>query len=701
MASAVLKKPVLKVENLKVTYETRRGDVEAVRDVSFDVCEGESFGLVGESGCGKSTCGFALMGYLSRNARIDGGQVWFQGVNILEMSERELQPIRGDRLAMIYQDPMSSLNPSFRVGYQLREVLIRHAGCDQEEASARCVDILESVQISDPGQVMERYPHQLSGGQLQRVVIAMGLLCDPALLIMDEPTTGLDVTVQAGVLDLIRDLRKEFDSAIVYISHDLSVIARVCDWVGVMYSGELVEKASVHDIFLNPLHPYSEGLIACVPGFDTNKRVAALCSIPGCVASTSETPAGCLFLPRCAYATPACEQEHPALQVLEDGRAIRCLHWQQVAGAMEQRALGQGLQALGTAVPDDRATVLKTDNLKSYYRAKPSWLGRVLGKEEECVKAVDGVSLQLKSHGILGIVGESGCGKSTLAKTIAGLVPPSEGAIEFLGTDIAMVVRKRPREVLEELRMVFQNPNSTLNPTQTVKEIIRRPLTLSGAVPRSKIKDEIKQRLAAVNLDSSYMDRRPPQMSLGEKQRIAIARAFASRPELVLCDEPVSSLDVSVKCAVLNTLLSIQSRYGTSLLYISHDLSVVHYICDYVLVMYLGGICEAGTVEQIFKPPYHPYTEALLSAVPVPDPRANRARVHLEGPVPSALNPPQGCRFHTRCPRNVGKVCETVEPSLQEIAEGQFIACHISLDELRQVEPIAMGAESEPVGPGA
>ena len=687
--------PVLRVEDLQVTYETRRGDVRAVRDVSFEVFQGESFGLVGESGCGKSTAAFALMGYLSRNARIEGGRVLFQGQNVLERTERELQSIRGNSLAMIYQDPMSTLNPSFRIGDQLREVLATHTRTSDEETYTRCIEMLDKVHIPDPARVMERYPHQLSGGQLQRVVIGMGLLCNPAVLIMDEPTTGLDVTVEASVLDTIRDLRQKFDSGIVYISHNLSVIARVCDRVGVMYAGELVEKATVHDIFLNPLHPYARGLIGCVPGFTADKHSAMLCSIPGRVPSAHEMPPGCLFEPRCPYATDACKEEHPSLREVDGGRTVRCLRWETVADG-QICGTGDGPKAFTCAVPDYETSVLEVSGLRSYYRDKPSWIGSLLGKEEKCVKAVDGVSLNLKSHAVLGIVGESGCGKSTLAKTIVGLVSPTDGKIEFLGEDIARALEKRPREILEELRMVFQNPNSTLNPMQTVDEILGRPLKLSRVVPRSEIKEEIRRWLAAVNLDESYMDRKPRQMSGGEKQRVAIARAFASRPELVICDEPVSSLDVSVKCSVLKTLLTIQSAHGTSLAYISHDLSVVHFLCDYILVMYLGRICEAGTCREIFRPPYHPYTEALLSAVPVPDPTIHRKRIRLEGSVPSALNPPRGCRFHTRCPRKIGMVCETEQPPVRETKSGHAIACHIPLADLEAIEPVIMGRGEAP-----
>jgi len=682
------KETVLKVEGLEVLYETRQDDLKAVRDVSFEIRRGESLGLVGESGCGKTTAALAIMSYLSSNGRVTGGQILFQSENLVGKTDKELQPIRGSRIAMVYQDPMTTLNPSLRIERQLTEVLVVHEGLTKREAHGRCVEMLEKVQMPDPEHIMERYPHQLSGGQQQRVVIAMALLCNPDLLIMDEPTTGLDVTVEATVLDLIRALRHEFDSALLYISHNLGVIARVCDRVGVMYIGELLEEASVEDIFLRPLHPYTRSLLGCVPSIGTSKTTHPLHPIPGRVPRLNRLPAGCVFEPRCAFSQEQCREVHPPLVTVEGDRSVRCPGWQVLRG--EATTLVSDDLTAGLTVSDrreDTRSVLSTSHLNTFYTGKPSWIGRLMRKKEQCVKAVDDVSLDMKRQAILGVVGESGCGKTTLAKTIVGLIAPTGGEIEFLGVDVSKIVEKRPKEVLKELQMVFQNPDSTLNPTQSVRQILARPLRISRTVPRSQVHEEVCRLLEAVSLDASYLDRRPGQMSGGEKQRIAIARAFASRPELVVCDEPVSSLDVSVQGACLNTLLGIQQTYGTSLIFISHDLSMVRYLCDYIVVMYLGKVCEVGRTDDLLSPPYHPYTEALLSAVPVPDPTVQQARIRLEGAVPSALNPPAGCRFHTRCPRKFGEMCETTEPPALWAGGGHIIYCHIPLEGLQEIEP--------------
>jgi peptide/nickel transport system ATP-binding protein len=697
--TAKSRETVLSVEDLSVTYTTKGGDVRAVRNLSFSLQRGEALGLVGESGCGKSTAALAVMAYLSSNARVSSGRVLFEGQNVLEMSDGQLRKLRGNRLAMVYQDPMTTLNPCLKIGPQMTEVLTVHQGMTEKEAYNQCVDVLQTVNMPDPEEVMDRYPHQISGGQQQRIVIAMALLCNPDLLIMDEPTTALDVTVAATVLDLIRNLRTQLDSAILYISHNLGVVARVCDRVAVMYAGEMVEESGVNDLFLNPLHPYAKSLLRCVPTLNSGKESVQIYSIPGQVPSPANLPLGCVFEPRCGYSDGEhCREARPSLVDAFDSRKVRCFRWREVAAGEPEQPDETEDEAIPAppvaASPAGEKSLLSVEGLGTSYVTKSSWLRRLMtGKGDRQVKAVNDISFQIRTGSILGVVGESGCGKTSLAKTVAGLVAPSGGKMEFLGMDVTKVVEKRDRNVLREIQMVFQNPDSTLNPTQTIREIVSRPLRISKVVPRGEIEQEVVRLLRTVKLGESYLDRKPRQLSGGEKQRVAIARAFASRPELVICDEPVSSLDVSVQSSVLNTLLRIQEMYGTSLIFISHDLSVVRYLCDYIMVMYLGKVVEFGPTDHLFQPPYHPYTEALLSAVPTPDPTARQRQVRLQGAVPSVLNPPPGCPFHTRCPRRTGgELCATCAPPPQDAGNGLIIYCNTPLDILRRMKPVVASA---------
>jgi peptide/nickel transport system ATP-binding protein len=680
--------PVLEVENLEIDYVTRAGPVKAVRDVSFEIRSGDALGLVGESGCGKSTLAFGVMNYLAKNGRITGGRILFGGDDILQRSQRELNQIRGDRIAMVYQDPMAALNPSMRIGRQLTEVLSEHEGLTGESAKQRCIQMLKRVRMPDPSDMMGRYPHQLSGGQQQRVLIAMALLMNPALLIMDEPTTGLDVTIEAGILDLISELKRELGATILYISHNLGVISRIADRMAVMYAGEIVEEGLVQDIFLDPRHPYTVALLACIPKIDSSRHASKLHPIPGRVPVLLGKLQGCAFEPRCDRADERCRADHPDLEAVGDGHLARCFY---PDSTTELGLLGATQEVESDAVPSPTGgdLVLKIEGLKTYYRAREAGLAGLAGRRKKgFVKAVDDVDLAAYRMSAVGIVGESGCGKTTLAKCVAGLVPANGGDLELLGIDISQVVEHRPAELLQELQMIFQNPDSTLNPRRSVGDAIARPLRLFGTVRADRIRDEVIRLLEAVRLGAEYYDRRPRQLSGGEKQRVAIARAFAGRPSLVLCDEPLSALDVSVQVAVMNLLLEFQQGFGTTMLFISHDLSVVYQLCDHVVVMYLGQFCEIGPTESLYSPPYHPYTEALLSAIPIPDPTLERTSIRLSGAVPSALAPPSGCRFHTRCPRKVGPVCEQEPPPWREMADGHRIYCHIDPEELRAMEPV-------------
>ncbi len=690
--------PVLKIKNAAISYETRYGDVEAVRDVSFDVHRAKTFGVVGESGCGKSTVAFGIVDFLGANGKIVGGSIKFQGQELVGRSQAELRTLRGDQIAMVYQDPMQALNPSVTIGDQLAEVLTVHRGIPKSEAWQKSIDMLNRVYMPDAANVMDRYPHQISGGQQQRVVIAMALLNNPALLIMDEPTTALDVTVEAVVLDLIEDLKRDFDTAIVYITHDLGVVARVCNYVGVMYAGEMVEVGSVEAIYGDPKHPYTQGLMRCVPKLGATKESSILYPIQGRVPAPKDRPKGaCIFAPRCDYATDRCYNEHPLLREIEPGHSARCFYSEQVDASTWQPPEGLVPDLALAAEEVGQEPIIKVEGLKTYYEQESKSLLSLVGAGEKLyVKAVDGVSLEVPPGKTLGIVGESGCGKSTLAKTIIGMESPVGGEAEFLGFDITSSLTKRDEKLIKELQMVFQNPDSTMNPSYSVGQQIGRPLRRFKTVPSDQVREEVVRLLNAVRLDSSYYNRLPRQLSGGEKQRVGIARAFASQPNLVLCDEPVSALDVSVQAAVLNLLLEMQHQHGMTMMFIAHDLSVVRFFSDYVAVMYLGHIVEFGPAEAIYAPPYHPYTEALLSAVPIPDPTAKQKHVRLKGTVPSAMNPPSGCVFHTRCPRrdmlpDGGKICETKVPPWHYNTEEHRIFCHIPLEELRKMEAVVTG----------
>jgi peptide/nickel transport system ATP-binding protein len=579
-----------------------------------------------------------------------------------------------------------------------------------QEASQRCLTMLERVYMPDPEDVMRRYPHQISGGQQQRVVIAMALLNNPALLIMDEPTTALDVTVEAAVLDLIAELRQTFDTAIMYITHNLGVVARVCDRVGVMYAGELVERATVEALFGRPRHPYTQGLMRCVPTLGAEKASRPLTPIRGRVPPPDQRPdglgsiSGCIFNPRCDYAVPRCREERPQLRLLDDGGpCVRCHLAEHINGEPSSSVE----PASHLLQPVSRSPILRLTQFRKYYKVLGNDLKDVLGlREPRYVRAVEDISLEVLQGSTLGVVGESGCGKSTLVKTIIGLESSTEGHAMFIAPgsqrvfDISGALSTRPLDVIRELQMVFQNPDATLNPAYTVCQQLSRPILRFGIATKSEVRAEVVRLLAAMRLDQTYCDRYPSQLSGGEKQRVGIARAMACRPDVILCDEPVSSLDVSVQAAILNLLLAVQAEYGTTFIFIAHDLSVVRYLSDFIAVMYLGQVVEFGPAGAIYAPPYHPYTEALLSAVPIPDPTTEQKHIRLEGAVPSAINPPRGCRFHTRCPRRhllpeAGAVCEQESPPGRETDAGHRILCHLPLKVLRGFEPVVARHETE------
>jgi peptide/nickel transport system ATP-binding protein len=693
MTNSIQAPPVLKLEDVAVAYKVRGGEIEAVQNVSFEIMRGETHGIVGESGCGKSTVAWAILNFLGNNGYVKRGSIKFQGKELVGVTGEALRRLRGDQIAMVYQDPMQALNPSMRLGDQMSEVLTVHRGISQNQAEKMCIEMLERVYMPDAVNVMKRYPHQISGGQQQRVVIAMALLNNPALLIMDEPTTALDVTVEAAVLDLIAELRRDFETAIMYITHNLGVVARVATRVGVMYAGEMVERATVAQIYQKPLHPYTQGLMRCVPKLGADKASSVLYPIRGRVPPPDNRPVGCVFSARCDYVQERCRYEKPPLRQVTNGAFVRCHFAEEIDP--KQWTPSEDILPPGIGAKEAMSEpILEAKNLTKYYEVQGSSLKDVFGfGEKRYVKAVESASFEVRKGTTLGVVGESGCGKSTLIKTLIGLENTTSGEANFMGFDITNNISDREKRLIQELQMVFQNPDATMNPSYTVGQQIGRPMLRFKTVPKNQVRGEVIKLLEVMRLGENYYDRLPRQLSGGEKQRVGIARAFASHPELVLCDEPVSALDVSVQAAILNLLLEVQQEFNTTLIFIAHDLSVVRFFSDQVAVMYLGQIMEIGPADAIYEPPYHPYTEALLSAVPVPDPTVQQKHIRLEGTVPSAINPPNGCRFHTRCPRrnllpDGGAICEEELPPWREAAHGHRIFCHIPLEILCTFDPV-------------
>jgi peptide/nickel transport system ATP-binding protein len=685
--------PVLEIRDLTIAYDTEAGSLEAVRDVSLAIRRQESFGLVGESGSGKTTLAMGAIRYLAGNGRVSQGSVLLNGVDLMSLSRAELRAIWGRRIGIVYQSPANALNPTIQVGRQLDEVARLHLGMDKQAARERSLEMLSKVKMPDPESVAARYPHQLSGGMVQRSVIAMALMTNPELLIMDEPTTALDVTTQAVVLDLVAELKREFESAILYITHDLGVVARVCDRVGVMYAGEMMEEGAIRKLFKRPLHPYTLNLLGCVPHFTPGMRRQALTTIPGFIPRLDELPEGCIFAPRCRFAEATCEVVQPPMMEVTEGHETACRRWPIVPEPEEH--LVQAAEELPEERVVEEIRLVEAREVKKYY---PALGGGVFGARDRgrVVRSVDGMNLWVDKGRTLGVVGESGSGKTTLARTIIGLVSPTSGEILLEGESIGPTTEKRPQRVLRRLQMVFQNPDASLNPRQTVAEAVARPLVLFG-VARKQIQQRVLELLEAVNLSPAYYYRLPHELSGGEKQRVAIARAFAADPDLILCDEPIASLDVSVQGSLMNLLTRLQREKGTSYLFISHDLAAVQHLSDWLVVVYLGYMMEWGAAAGVLTPPYHPYTEALLSAIPIADPDVKQRQIRLEGSVPSAMDIPPGCRFHTRCPRFIGPICVEQEPPWRQGEGDHWIYCHHALERLTQMQAETLRIEAEEV----
>ncbi len=682
---------VLKINNLTVAYQQEGEWLEAVREVSLCIHSGETYGLVGESGSGKTTLALAVMNYLGESGSIRAGNIHLGDVDLLSLDDTQLRQVWGSKVTLVPQNPQSALNPSLRVGEQLNEILRFQLALSQKEAQSQAIEWLERVRIGDPARVVESFPHQISGGMQQRVMIAMALCTAPDLLILDEPTTNLDVTTQAVILDLIGELTQDQDVGVLYVTHNLGVIAQICDRVAVMYASELVEDAPAQDLFSKPLHPYTQGLIDSIPHLGDTKESIQLRAIQGQIPPIGRGPSGCIFRTRCPIAEEICKSRPPLYQA-GDGRYSRCHRWEEIDH--QEVNIHQPLPA---AQPRYKETVkgkpltLVVNNLNIHFPLHRSLPDIIRRQPTKFIRAVNNVNFDIPAGSTVGLVGESGSGKTTIARGIMGLERKKDGSIELLQIPLPAELSQRDLNTLRLLQIVFQNPQEALNPYITIGESLSRPLIRLVGLSKTEAISKARELLESVRLSATYMGRMPGQLSGGEIQRVALARAFASNPELLVLDEPISSLDVSVQAAVLNLVGELQSEHQISLLFISHDLTIVGYLADKIAVIYLGSLMELSGSGVLFQPPYHPYTEALLASIPQVYPKKSKTPVYLEGEIPTPTDIPSGCPFHTRCPRFLGEICTTTPPDWQvDRITGKYIFCHISPSELAESQESLM-----------
>jgi peptide/nickel transport system ATP-binding protein len=693
------KKPtILEINELTVAYHQAGEWLEAVRDVSLRIHGGETYGLVGESGSGKTTLALAVIRYLGEQGSIRNGEIHLGDLDLLALDDDELRQVWGSSISLVPQNPQSSLNPSLRVSDQLEEILRHQRSLSQQVAQRQALKWLEKVHLPDPELVAERYPHQISGGMQQRVMIAMALCSEPKLLILDEPTTNLDVTTQVLILDLIGELIQGQETGVLYVTHNLGVVAQVCDRVAVLYASELVEDASTQDLFSKPLHPYTQGLIDSIPRLGDTKGSIQLRAIAGQIPPIGDVPSGCVFRTRCPIAIDVCETR-PPLYPAGNSRLSRCHRWEEIDQMEVSARQPTRLRDVEQISPKgEQAQTLKVNDISVHFPLQRSLGDLVRRQPTKVVQAVNEVSFNVKPGETLGLVGESGSGKTTIARTIMGLEGKTGGSIELLEIPLPAKLSKRDLDTLRLLQMVFQNPEEALNPYLTIGNSLRRPLMRLSGMSKIQADSRVVELLQTVRLPASYADRLPGQLSGGELQRVAIARAFASNPELLVLDEPVSSLDVSVQATILNLVNELQNEHQNSILFISHDLAVVAYLADLIAVIYLGSLMEISAPGDLLQPPHHPYTEALLSSIPLADPSRRGKPIHLEGDIPHPVDLPSGCPFHSRCPRFLGDICTTQIPPWQiDDENGKQIFCHIPLQELSaSQEHIIFGETSYP-----
>jgi peptide/nickel transport system ATP-binding protein len=672
--------PLLEVKDLSVSFPQASGDVRAVRGISYTVDRGEFLGIVGESGSGKSVSSMAVMGLLPSNARVTG-EILLRGESLLDKDDGELSRLRGREIAMIFQDPLSALTPVYKVGDQIAEGLRLHdRSLSKQAAAARAVELLRVVGIPAPEQRANAFPHEFSGGMRQRVMIAIAIANDPNLIIADEPTTALDVTIQAQILDVLQKAREITGAAIVLITHDLGVVAGNADRIAVMYAGRLVETGSVDDVFSRPAMPYTMGLLRSVPNLITGGR-SRLVPLEGRPPSLSSLPPGCPFEPRCPISVPACLDAEPPLHDVGGGHAAACVRAPEIAwGPMDASSVFPRPEPVTEVRPDSEAApILSITGLVRHF---PLTVGAVFKKQVGTVKAVDGIDLEIRRGEVLGLVGESGCGKSTTILEVLEMTGPQGGSIVLDGHDVSTLSKSERLGMRRDVQIVFQDPMAALDPRLTIEDIVGEPLTVHGTSAADR-RARVRDLLDLVGLEASMTSRYPHEFSGGQRQRVGIARALATNPKLLVLDEPVSALDVSIQAGVMNLLEDLKAELGLSYLFVAHDLAVVRQIADTVAVMYLGRIVESGRVEDVFARPRHPYTQALISAVPIPDPAAerSRSRILLDGDLPSPIDDISGCNFHGRCPLykllddSRRRRCETEDPRLRLI-ETTTAACH-------------------------